>query len=314
MAKRKISREFNLEYSDLLIKCESTIAAALRDKDDLVSMGFTNDKRLQFQAQLDAFKLISTDDFMMGQQIFRTQEKDNARLAVEKSLRIILTIAENTFGANSGKYKQFGGANLTVLTDDNLVRYSVNVATTATALLPELQPEGVTPEIIDTLRAKTLTLDQAINTKIAAIRQREIATEDRTDKGNELYHTLNKLCNIGKTLWYDINEAKYNDYIIYDAPTNNTTKALNPDFAGILAGLVSDNQTNAPIAAATLALNGAKLTATSDEYGEFSMDNIPQGTYTLTVTAATYQPFTHTNIVIKADEQTDVNVKMGKVG
>jgi len=43
------------------------------------------------------------------------------------------------------------------------------------------------------------------------------------------------------------------------------------------------------------------------------MDNIPQGTYTLNVTAAGYQPFTHTYIVIKADELTDVEVKMGKV-
>ena len=314
MAKRKVSREFNLEYSDLVMKCESTIAVALRDKDELVTMGFTNDKRLQFQAQLDAFKLISTDDFMMGQQIFRTQEKDNARLAVEKSLRIILTIAENTFGANAGKYKQFGGANLTVLTDDNLVRYSVNAAATATLLLSELQPEGVTPEIIATLRTKTLTLDQAVNNKIAAIRQREIATEDRTDKGNQLYHTLNKLCNIGKTLWYDINEAKYNDYIIYDAPANHSSKALNPEFTGILAGTVADNQTNAPIIGAVLALNGTQLTATSDEYGEFSMDNIPQGTYTLNATAGGYQSVVRTNIVIKADEQADVNVRMGRVG
>jgi hypothetical protein len=48
--------------------------------------------------------------------------------------------------------------------------------------------------------------------------------------------------------------------------------------------------------------------------GEFSIDNIPQGTYTLNATASGYQPATKPNIIIKADEQTDVSVKMGKVG
>jgi len=48
--------------------------------------------------------------------------------------------------------------------------------------------------------------------------------------------------------------------------------------------------------------------------GEFRINNIPQGAYTLYATAAGYQPATTTNITIKADEQTNVMVKMGKVG
>jgi hypothetical protein len=313
MAKSKKNREFNFEVSELLIKCETTLVAALRDKDQLLEVGFTNEKRLAFQAQLDALKLVSTDDFMLGQQVARTQEKDLARLAVEKSLRTILVIAENLYGVNSGKYRQFGGANLGKLADDQLMRYGRNAAATATSLLAELQPEGVTPAMITALTTKITTFDTALNNQITAIRQRDIITEERTTKANELYRTLVKICTLGKNIWYGVNEAKYNDYIIYDTPTGDTSKALNPEFTGILAGTVADSLTNAPIAAAALALNGTKLTATSDEYGEFSIDNIPQGTYTLNVTAAGYQPFTHTNINIKADEQTDVSVKMGKV-
>jgi|JFJP01.1.fsa_nt_gi hypothetical protein len=44
------------------------------------------------------------------------------------------------------------------------------------------------------------------------------------------------------------------------------------------------------------------------------MDKIPQGISTLIFTVGEYQPFTHNNIIIKVDEQTDVEVKMGKVG
>jgi hypothetical protein len=314
MANRKIIREFNLEESELVIKCESTLIAALRDKDQLLEMGFTNEKRLAIQAKLDAFKLISTDEFMKGLQIARTQDKDTARLAVEKSLRTILTIAGNLYGQSSGKYKQFGGGNISRLGDDNLVRYARNAATTATALIAELQPEGVTPAMITTLNTKINAFDAAINDQITAVRQREITTEERTTKANDLYRALVKLCTLGKNIWYGVNEAKYNDYVIYDATTNGAAKAINPEFTGILAGYVSDNQTILPITGAILTLNGTQLTTTSDEYGEFSMDNIPQGTYTLTATAATYQPYTQSNININADEQTEVSVKMVKVG
>ena len=313
MANKKVTKEFRFEDSELLVKCASAIAAALRDKDQLLEVGFTSEKRLAFQTQLDAFKLISTDDFMIGQKILRTQEKDNARLAVEKSLRTILTIAGSFYGTNSGKFRQFGTANIGRLSDDHLMRYARNALSTATALLTELQPEGVTPAMLTALTTKITAFDTAINNQITAIRQRDIITEERTNKANELYRTLAKICTFGKNIWYGINEAKYNDYIIYDAPSGDSSKALKPEFTGILAGTIADNQTSAPIAGAALALNGTHLTATSDEYGEFSIDNIPQGAYTLNVTAAGYQPVTRPNIVIKADEQAEVTVRMGKV-
>ena len=167
--------------------------------------------------------------------------------------------------------------------------------------------------MITALNTKITTFDTALNNQITAIRQRDITTEERTTKANEVYRTLAKICTLGKNIWYGVNEAKYNDYVIYDTTSGDASKAINPEFTGILAGTVADNQTNAPIAAAALALNGTQLTAISDEYGEFSIDNIPQGTYTLNATATGYQPATKPNIIIKADEQTDVTVKMGKV-
>ncbi len=313
MAKNRKSREFAFEESELLIKCESTIAVALRDKDQLLEVGFTNDKRLAFQAQLDVCKLIATDTFMLGIQATRTQEKEAARHAVEKSLRTILAIAVNLYGADSAKYRQFGGGNISQLSDVQLIQNARSAAGTATYLLAELQPEGVTPAMITALTTKVTTFDTAIATQVAAIRQRDLITDERTTKANELYRTLVKVCTLGKNIWYGVNEAKYNDYIIYDAPSGDSSKALNPDFTGILAGTVADNQTSAAIAGAALVLNGTQLSATSDEYGEFSLDNIPQGTYTLNVTAAGYQPVVRTNIVIKADEQAEVSVRMGKV-
>ena len=214
MSNKKNLREFNFEESILVLKCESALVCAVRDYEQLAEMGYTSEKREALGSVLDAFKQIATDDFMLGRQITKTQEKEAARQALEKSLRSIFTIAENVFGADTGKYKQFGNTNLTRQTDDQLLRTAANAASTANALLSELQPEGVTPDIITALNIRITTLDSAIDAKITATREREILTGERIQKANELYRLLVRLCNIGKNIWYGVNQAKYNDYII----------------------------------------------------------------------------------------------------
>ena len=54
-----------------------------------------------------------------------------------------------------------------------------------------------------------------------AIANRDNAAKERVEKANELYALLTRYCEIGKSIWYETNEAKYNDYIIY---TNTITE------------------------------------------------------------------------------------------
>lgn len=67
--------------------------------------------------------------------------------------------------------------------------------------------------------------DQAIADCDDAIADREIATEERTEKANLLYADLVKLCTFGKEIWAHSNEAKYNDYVIYNTPTGSPEAA-----------------------------------------------------------------------------------------
>lgn len=56
---------------------------------------------------------------------------------------------------------------------------------------------------------------------------RVIATQNRVLAGNSVYAELVRLCDIGKTLFQDSDEAKYNDYVlnlyIGPVPAEDTT-------------------------------------------------------------------------------------------
>jgi len=62
----------------------------------------------------------------------------------------------------------------------------------------------------------------------------------------------------------------------------------------------------------SLSLAGTQIATTTDSEGEFNIDSIPAGIYTLSVTANGYQPWSMGNIEIKDEEQTEVEVKMVK--
>jgi len=63
------------------------------------------------------------------------------------------------------------------------------------------------------------TLDLAIDAQAKGISDRDVATEDRTEILNVLYRLLTKYAGIGQDIFSETDEAKYNDYVIYDTPS-----------------------------------------------------------------------------------------------
>ena len=51
------------------------------------------------------------------------------------------------------------------------------------------------------------------------VSDRDIATESRVETLNNLYSLLVKYTGIGQDIFYKVNEAKYNDYVLYDTPS-----------------------------------------------------------------------------------------------
>lgn len=220
MIKKKESlRVYN--FSDALLKqfADQLLANVARDKREFEQRGFNADKQSAIEKLIREFEDIASDDFLEGIKITTTEAKDSARAEVEKGVRTLFVMAENVFGTSSGKYKTFGDAALTRLSDEQAVRNARGAVRAARLYKNELVGEGLTDDFLATLEKHIILLDEAIDTQVASIRDRNIAVEERVEVGNRLYAELVKLCNTGKDIFYAINEAKYNDYVIYNTPT-----------------------------------------------------------------------------------------------
>jgi hypothetical protein len=134
-------------------------------------------------------------------------------------MRSIFNMAENVFGLYSAKYKEFGNALISQQSDAEIVRVAKIMSSTAEKYLSQLADEGLTSEKITTLITQRNALDVAIDAQAKGISDRDVATESRVEALNKLYQLLTKYAGIGRDIFYETNEAKYNDYIIYDTPS-----------------------------------------------------------------------------------------------
>lgn len=145
-----------------------------------------------------------------------TQEKDAQAEKVKAILGSVMTRAENKFGRESGKYRKFGVWDISALEGGKLIYTATRAIRVATGYLPELQGEGLTQAILTDFDTQVKTLITKQGAQEDAISDRDIATENRSEKANAIYKLLVKYCDTGKRIWASTNEAKYNDYVIYD--------------------------------------------------------------------------------------------------
>lgn len=219
MKKNSPRLKFSIALSVLYTMAMAKIGFMLRDLVEFIKYGVTEEKLNALKAMLTDFANIPTDDELVGVQVSATQEKDEAAIQLRDAIAEIMQRVENKFGAQSGNYRKFGVSGVSDLDGGKLSYVTRRVHRVAETMLPQLESEGLTPELLTELNSRLNTYEQALSKQEDAIADRDIATENRVEKANEIYALLVKYCNTGKQIWEDTNQAKYNDYIIYDTPT-----------------------------------------------------------------------------------------------
>ncbi len=219
MRKKVVTVKFNIALSVLYTFAMAKVGFMLRDLSEFIKYGVSEEKLNALKAMLTDFADIPTDEELLGDQISATQGKDEAGVLLRDAVSEIMQRVANKFGSQSGKYRKFGASAISDLDGGTLSLTGRRVLRVAQSMLPELESEGLTQEILDELSTRLEAYDQALNIQEDAVADRDIATENRVEKANEIYKLLVKYCNTGKKIWEDTNEAKYNDYVIYDTPT-----------------------------------------------------------------------------------------------
>lgn len=217
--KEMITTNFRFTYGYLKQLADATLILIDRDIVEFTDRGFNATKRAAFVAAIANFANFATDEQMEGIKISATTAKDTARSVLEKQMRTFFLAAKIVFGENTGSYREFGNADLTRQSDEELVRNAKMMVTTATKYLTNLAGEGITIAKINSLDIAKTTLDNAIDAQKNAVHNRDNSTEKRALLANELYALIVKYSDTGKDIWAEVSESKYNDYVIYDTPT-----------------------------------------------------------------------------------------------
>lgn len=219
MKKNPVARSFKLADAVLKQKADEFINLLDRDIVEFTDRGYSPAKKSELTDARNAVEDFPSDEQLEAIKIDLTNQKETARRALEKSMRTILNMAENTFGFGSAKHREFGASDITRQPDAEIVRNARIMSATADKYLRDLEKEGLTEDKIATLITQRDALDLAIDAQAKGISDRDVATEDRIEVLNTLYQLLLKYAGIGQDIFYETDEAKYNDYIIYDTPS-----------------------------------------------------------------------------------------------
>ncbi|MBI1289027.1 MAG: hypothetical protein GC178_15775 [Flavobacteriales bacterium] len=237
MKKEEPKKDFNFSYAALEQLGDKADDLMERDAAELLEYGVDATYRSDLAAKTEAMKNYPTDEELQGVASEATENKDAAADALKVGVRGMMVRVKQVFKVGSAKYKRFGTGGLDKLVDNELVRCGRRVSRMATQYLTELAPKGVDADMIAALDQLVVALDDAIDAQDAAIRARNVGTQERATIGNDLYANIVELFDFGKDHWYTLNEAKYNDYIIYNVPGGGATP---PE---VISGSVAANST-----------------------------------------------------------------------
>lgn len=159
---------------------------------------------------------IPTDEYYEGLKMIKTEEKDEVRVLLNTKISEIMALVALKYGKSSARYRHFGVSAITAQTDEQVQRISANIIRCANLYLTDLATVGLTQTRINELTTLKNDLITGLDEQGYAVRDRDIATENRIAAGNAVYEILISFMNIGKTFWRSRNEAKYNDYVMYD--------------------------------------------------------------------------------------------------
>jgi len=79
---------------------------------------------------------------------------------------------------------------------------------------------------------------------------------------------------------------------------------------GKIKGKIIDKETSEPILGANVVVEGTYFGAAADEEGEYYINNVPPGKYTLVASAVGYNKVRVENVSVKIDLTTDVNIEL----
>ena len=225
--KEESKRDYTLTDAELCMFTSNLVVTMTRDATEFAAKGVDALAITALETLGDAFEVFPNDDYYMADVMIAVEAKNAHRESCENMMRAIIGCARIKWGDRSPQVKRFGAGEMTKERDKEFLTTARQCVAVATGYLLDLTAEGLTQAMIDGLTAEAQSMEDELNNINEKEELRDIKTQERVDDGNELYGFVARYCEIGKIIWQDVDEARYNDYVIYHTTTQMPGKVQN---------------------------------------------------------------------------------------
>jgi hypothetical protein len=207
---------FHFNYDEFPREMGVKVKMLEPDLDVFREFGYNQQNVQNLEKLVNEFSDFPTDEELEGDVMIATEKKNQLAEELQDFIKRVMVRVDLVFGNENPHYRKFGANNLSRLTDESLCRVGRRVSRIGKIYLENLKHTGLNEEELGRLAELAGRFEEALEYKKDKMADREIATAERADLANRIYSEISALCNIGREIWKKKNEAKYNDYILYD--------------------------------------------------------------------------------------------------
>ena len=221
------TRTYTLSDAELAMFTSNLVVFMNRDSVEFDAKGIDAAAITALEALGNAFEVFPNDAYYRADVALAVDRKNAHRDSLENKIRAIVGCAKIKWGDSSPYVKRFDVGKMTREDDKRFLTTARQTVIVASSYLAALTDQGLTQAMIDSLGSEAQSMEDEMNNIAEKEAVRDIKTQERVDNGNELYGFVVRYCEIGKIIWQDIDEAKYNDYVIYKTEGGLPGKVLN---------------------------------------------------------------------------------------
>jgi hypothetical protein len=222
-----LTRLYSIADADLKQLADALANSITRDIADFGTRNIDTRTVDELRLLTTTFDDASTDQELLGLVMDATAIKDTIAENTRKAIRAIRNMAELAFNSK-GLYNTFGFDDMANMSDSELCTLAKRVFRVGNRLMAQMEPQGLTAATLAALQTLRDQLDNALDNINEAVENRDIETQQRVMKGNALWQEMSRLASIGKSLYEDTNEAKFNDYVLIGSSTPAAEKPKAP--------------------------------------------------------------------------------------
>lgn len=209
----KNTRAHRIPDADIIQLADSVKNYVERDAAEFATRLVDPNDVAEMMAARNALADTLDDGYYLAMSTTAQGEVDAVRSRATDQVRVIRDMVAIAL-KNDGRYAAFGFGKMAVMHDVEHQRALRRVHRVGLRFLAEVAPQGLTQALLDALAATDGEMDDALEAYAESVENRLVATAERIRLSNTLYGHINRLCSIGRSLFFSTNEALYNDYLL----------------------------------------------------------------------------------------------------